>query len=521
MAKPNEELIAACEACVRHARDLVEAAKLVQSSRRANIAFHLATLALEEMGRRELFQIQNAAATVGEVPSWQINATQDHVQKLFWCFYRLAHLQEIVDQKEFFERKEAAADIHALRLLGLYVDNSETGLKIPASAISGRQSEALISLAEATIGQAEQEKPRETIPREDIELQTWFLRAFDDPDKRARIMSKQSLDKLGSIGDVAVWAGQIKDEIERDETDLRELAEREVNRDLASLGSGEKDRWRVQIRICTSSNSIRPKPLKKWNEGSAWIKLRPQQGASSKNEMFVEITLGDDVHVGSLLPLTSQIAFNFIVAINMATSGFWWWPLAPNRERIYEQIQDLENKNKRVELDDPSFNIFQRKQELTDIHLQNLTLCLVALPRPNDHLRAPAYMYYAGGLNFIALNSVQWRCEGQAFGNFLESLRLLMVEARYVDDGEPVDISASRLLKQKYANFDPSEHDAFIQLVRAFDRRSEMPTVRISDVFLLKALCEHIFRDAIVPAVIKGGRTNDAASDSIYNSREI
>jgi hypothetical protein len=56
----------------------------VQKSGRANIAYHLATLALEEMGRRELFQIQAAAASVGDVPPWQMNATQDHVQKLFW-----------------------------------------------------------------------------------------------------------------------------------------------------------------------------------------------------------------------------------------------------------------------------------------------------------------------------------------------------------------------------------------------------------------------------------------------------
>jgi AbiV family abortive infection protein len=503
MAQPDDKLIAACQACVLHARDLVESAKLVQSSGRANISYHLATLALEEMGRRELFQIQAAAATVGEVPPWQTAATQDHEQKLFWCFYGLASVQDIIDQKEFFERREAAVDIHAIRIAGLYVENSEAGLNIPANAISAKQAESLIALADVLIREAEKEKPRDVVPQEEIELQAWFLRAFDDPSKRKRIMTKQSFDKLKSLGDIAAWTRQIKNEIEIDDAELMALAEREIKRGAASLGSGEKDRWKVQIKIRTSSNSIRRKPLKKWNEGSAWIKLRPQQGALAKEELFVEITLGDNVHVGSLLPLVSHIAFHFVVAINMATSGFWWWPLAPNRERIYENIQDLENKDRGIELVDPSFNIFEQRRELTDVHMQNLTLCLIALPEPNDQSRIPAYLYYAGGLNFMALNSVLWRCEGQAFGNFLESLRLLMVEAKYVVNGESVDVSVGRLLNEKYPDLDPSAHEAFVRLIVDFDRRTGVPMIKLPDVYLLKLLCETIFRDAIIPTVVQ------------------
>jgi AbiV family abortive infection protein len=503
MAKPNKKLIAACEACLVHARDLVESAKLVQVSRRANIAYHLATLALEEMGRRELFQIHDAASSVGEIPSWQMNATQDHVQKLFWCLYGLGRVQDIIDQKQFFEKRDAAADIHAIRLSGLYVENADSGLNIPSKAISTKQSESLISLAELLVTQAESEKPRETISQEDIDLQVWFLRAFDDPDKRKRILTSKSFEKLKSLNDVAAWTRQLKAEIEKDDAELRALAEKEINRSPASLGKGDKDRWKVQLKIRTSSNSIRPKPLKKWNEGSEWIKFRPQQGALSKEELLVEITLGDNVHIGSLLPLASHIAFHLIVAINMATSGFWWWPLAPNRERIYEKIQDLENKDKGVELEDPSFNICPRRRELTDVHMQNLTLCFVALPGPNDQHRAPAYTHYVGGLNFMALNSVQWRCEGQAFGNFLESLRLLMVEAKYVNDGESIDVAAGRFLKEKYPDLDPPAHEAFVRLISAFDRRQGARVAKLPDVYLIKLLCETIFRDAIMPSVLR------------------
>jgi AbiV family abortive infection protein len=248
MAKPDEKLIAACEACVLHARDLVESAKLVQASGRPNIAYHLATLALEEMGRRALFQIQEAAKSVGEVPPWQMNATQDHVQKLFWCFYSMGRVQDIIDQKQFFERREAAADIHAIRLMGLYVENADTGLNIPAKAIGVKQSESLTSLAELLVSQAESEKPREEIPQEEIDLQVWFLRAFDDSDKRKRILTAQSVESLKSLDDVAAWTRQVKDEIEREDAELRALAEKEINRRPASPEES-KDRWKVQLRV--------------------------------------------------------------------------------------------------------------------------------------------------------------------------------------------------------------------------------------------------------------------------------
>lgn len=503
MAQPDKKLLAALEACVVHARNLVESAKLVQAPERANIAYHLATLALEELGRREILQIQAAAARMGDVPQWQMNATQDHVQKLFWCLYGRGRVRDIVDQKQFFEQREAAANIHAIRLMGLYVENTDGHLNVPSKAITAKQSESLIALGELLVTDAESAAPRELIPQEEIDLQIWLLRAFDDPDKRRRILTKESIENLKSLNDVGAWIRQMKANIEREDAEMGALAEKEINRSQDSLGNGEKDRWRVHLKIRTTSNSIRQKPLKKWNEETTWIKLRPQQGAFAKEELLIELTLGDNVHVGSLLPLVRHIAFHFIAAINMATSGFWWWPPAPNRERIYDKIQDLENKDKVLELVDPSFNFVTRRRELTDVHMQNLTLCLAALPGPSDQHRAPAYMRYVGGLNFMAINSVHWRCEDQAFGNFLESLRLLMIEAKYVDKRESIDFAASRLLGEKYPDLDPPQHEAFVQLIRAFDRREITPVVKLADVYLIKLMCETIFRDAIIPSVMQ------------------
>jgi AbiV family abortive infection protein len=87
MPKPDDELLEALSACVVHARDLMESAKVVQATGRSNIAYHLATLALEELGKRELYRIQEASKAVGDTHPWQANAILDHEKKLFWCFY--------------------------------------------------------------------------------------------------------------------------------------------------------------------------------------------------------------------------------------------------------------------------------------------------------------------------------------------------------------------------------------------------------------------------------------------------
>jgi len=83
---PN--LIQATSACSAHARALVEAAKAVSVAGHANIAYHLALLALEELGRRQLIGIQFIAKkrTTDDSPYVE-RQLQSHVDKLFWCFF--------------------------------------------------------------------------------------------------------------------------------------------------------------------------------------------------------------------------------------------------------------------------------------------------------------------------------------------------------------------------------------------------------------------------------------------------
>jgi AbiV family abortive infection protein len=258
VAKPDKQLVEALGACVAHARDLVDAAKTVQNIGRSNIAYHLATLALEEMGKRELYGIQAAATAVGEPPQWQIRATDDHKAKLFWCFYGLGQIPDIVDQQQFFEMRATAADIHSNRIAGLYVENGDRGLNVPSQAISPQQAQALISYAETVITYAESQRPREEIPQEDVDLQVWFLNAFDDPEKRNRILTVGSLEKLTQLNDVREWTRSVKAENETQDEQMRLLAERELARGPKTPGQVTKDKWKITLKIATSLTLFDP-----------------------------------------------------------------------------------------------------------------------------------------------------------------------------------------------------------------------------------------------------------------------
>jgi AbiV family abortive infection protein len=132
MAKLDPSLLAAMAACATHARSLFESAKAVQASGHPNIAYHLATVALEELGKRELLQLQAIAVTRADPPSWPAKATEDHVKKLFWCFFGLRATAYIADPEHFLQMRDTAAHMHATRLAGLYVDEVDQILQVPS-----------------------------------------------------------------------------------------------------------------------------------------------------------------------------------------------------------------------------------------------------------------------------------------------------------------------------------------------------------------------------------------------------
>lgn len=108
----DPKLIAAMQACVVHARALLQSAQAVQAAGHSNVAYHLAALCLEEIGRRALIGVQSISQKASVPPAWPKKHEQDHVKKLFWCFFGGGFLSDQLTAEAFREMVGLAQRIH-------------------------------------------------------------------------------------------------------------------------------------------------------------------------------------------------------------------------------------------------------------------------------------------------------------------------------------------------------------------------------------------------------------------------
>ena len=207
----NEDTSAlAMKACVVHSRALTESARAVQKSSHPNVAYHLAALALEELGRRELIAIQRASEKQAIPPTWAWKHTSSHIKKLFWCFFSASFFGEELTNARIASMDALARQIHETRIAGLYVDLNESGLQIPTEAIDDKQAEDIISLAEARVEMCEAESPRLDFSSEQLEIQSWLLEKTEDPESRKMIFSTASMKKMAEVKNGLKWGQWLK-----------------------------------------------------------------------------------------------------------------------------------------------------------------------------------------------------------------------------------------------------------------------------------------------------------------------
>jgi AbiV family abortive infection protein len=485
----DEKTVAAMRACVDHARDLLESARAVRAANHPNIAYHLATLSLEEIGRRHLIAVQSLASKRPEPPAWPEKHTQDHIKKLFWCFFGAAFIHERVSGKALDELTGIATMIHANRLAGLYVEHGEDGLGIPENAITSEQCDALIELAAAHLAIAESEKLREHIPHEEIEIQAWFLKTTEDPEKRRMIFSGGSMAKLAEFKDAKAWAQWIRAEFDKADAISRASIEEELRRSRDLPQEGTKDKWKLRIRIISASHSIRQKELSKWNKNIDWIKLV----YAKKDELIFELILKDNVPVEALWHFGWGIARHFVVALNIGTMGFWWWRMPEQINRYYESLEDIDKHAKLGLERNPSLKVdWGGNRVLTDEDLDRVAACFTALPGPRDRDRHTAFNHYIGGLTFLSLNDIHWQCESTVFGNFFECLKAMMEEAGDWKQGESFQNALLKFLDDMFPNMD--ERDKFADLCARFEAKNiEGAVITLKEAAFMKLFCDAYF----------------------------
>lgn len=483
--------------CTDHAQDLIDASSAVYSGGKSNIAYHLAALALEEVGRHELLILEHGANRQPVPPSWPVKHRQDHVQKLFWAFFGAAFGRQVLTREQLEEMRDLARFIHETRMVGLYAEDQDGNVQVPRDAIPPAQAENLINIATARLGMARSIDPDAPISDDDRELQWWFLETSLDDRRRQFIFTGPSMTKLAELQDAKAWILWLKEQFDDADARGRAMIEAELVRSENLPATSRKKKWLLRFKLVSASHQVAPRALRGWNEKVEIIKL---SSGPTRSELYVDLFFDETMPVERLWYAGWALARRFTVALNIGTRGFWWWHLAEDLSRYYEFIEDLDRKE-RIEMNQqPRLALDWGQNVLNDADLGLTMRCVAALPGPADPERLVPFDYYVAGLNFWALNDVHWRCELEVYGNFHESLKAMAARAGAWDRQGPFDDVMIAILQRLIPELEVEQRKRYIDLAAAFERKEpEGNNFTLTDVACIKVLCDRYFLDVVMP----------------------
>ncbi|MFL6390280.1 MAG: AbiV family abortive infection protein [Terriglobales bacterium] len=474
-----EQINAIVKSCLRNAEELLQAAKAAHVAQANGSAYHLAALALEEIGKSTLVLI--ARSNKEEKADRYYDTAEDHEKKLFWALWAPTLNSGDVSGKQIQDFQGLAREIHQRRLSAIYVD-AKTGNRL---AVAPKRVEELISIAESRIGMEKFSKYGE--PDENTKATfAWFERAAADKNLvQSLIFTRSSFDKLKELnGNVKEWIDWLRGVAEESEQEAKELLQRELKRARPEESEQLQPKWKIRIKLYSDSHSIRSAALTAWNKGVDFIKLH----RADTNAMFVEFTVPKGIHANGLYTAGYVNAVRFVVALNMGSLGLFYWYLPTFVSRYYESVTDIEN-SRRLEMDlNPGVKIdWGKSNPLGTQELNNSAIVYSYMARfSGDQLRAVDH--YLRGLAFLCKSDVFFQLTHGAIQAFFVTLRELMRLNLDWDGMEPFKTAIQRTLKE----FIESMPDMLrvLDLAESVEKRTEGATVTMQETFMMKALCD-------------------------------
>jgi hypothetical protein len=158
-----------------------------------------------------------------------------------------------------------------MRLASLYVDPKADLTDLPpGDQVQPDDAKKALALARARL---DHEKAQGTPTGEVDELTEWFLDTMADSERSRSMLRPPFIAKYEELnGEPREWVKWVREEMEREDRQLRALAEEELKRPGAAKGA-EKPRWRANMTVYTPSHSIRAKVLARWNERLDHVQL--------------------------------------------------------------------------------------------------------------------------------------------------------------------------------------------------------------------------------------------------------
>jgi AbiV family abortive infection protein len=332
------------EKCLANAESLLSVAERELGKDVDHVCFHLALLAMEEVGKAVMV---GASFTVSLADRERGDFGDDfayHEKKIFWALWGTSLKKNNITKEGIEGARDLAKTLHERRMLYLYVD--PTGGVDGQAQIKDGEVETLIQMTRARLEIEKLTTMAEEFTEEDVTMLKWFFKATQDDDMKKFIFSGASIKKFEELGNGKDWIAWVKSVFDKNEEQMRELAQKEVSRQRPQGSDAETPKYRMTIRIQSQSHSIRDNAFTKWNAGIKDIKLkksdRKEAKKWAKGEMIMELTAPKALQSINLWEYGFFMAKTFINALNVATGGLFWWYIPKDIEKYYDEITDLE-----------------------------------------------------------------------------------------------------------------------------------------------------------------------------------
>lgn len=399
--------------CYQHAADLIEGAeRLLAPPPKPHLSYHLALLALEEIGKAGLVASRAAIGLVREEAGME-KWLGSHPLKLLWALWTPSGE---IDPAHFTEAKQLAEKLHASRKAGLYVDPMADGPP-PADSVSQGEAQSIIDYAKVLLRQGPRISSVES-PPESNELLEWFLRTVEDRDAMRMLVSPEFLAKYDEMGRNAPrWMEWVRGEFARRAAEGEEMVRVELMRKPGKRG---KPRWKVRTRVFTPSHAIRPKTLKYWNER---IDIPKLIYANKKDEFILELNLDDNVTLANLYGHALSLTKMLLSFLSIGSIGYFWFERPDFTRQVFEEVRDLEKPGFKLEVQ-PKYTFWDtdRAPALSEQHLQHAVECMAAFLPLRDQEAEPIFGPYFQGLALLAKSDVHVSTEMTVKNAFIASL---------------------------------------------------------------------------------------------------
>lgn len=493
----DEKLKDLRDKCLTNAEALLSVAERELGKSVDHICFHLALLALEEVGKATLITVSTTVAIAGKEKKGISVAMDDHVKKIFWALWGGLFRGEKFTKESIEQNRDLASGLHNHRLFYLYTDPNNP--LPPEEKMRDGEARTLVELVRARL---ELEKLTEIKKFEegDVENLTWFFTATEDPEKRKHIFGGVSMTKFAELADARKWMEWLREGFQKNEDEMRKLGEQELSRERPVGDEAYKPKYKMRIRLQSPSHTVKGNAFDKWNAGVHDIKLyksdRKGVSETTKSEFLVDFTFPKALNAATVWEHGFFMSKTMAIAFNIATRGVFWWNVAKDLEKYYEEITDIEadpkgsikiriiaGKRLAINWDDVHLSLGQEE-------MSQVSMVAGYLMRNGEKLK-DCLIAYATALAVLSKIDIHLRMEPNAFEQFWLALKCALVV--YGDWDGTSDVKEA--IKKQYEKIgEMSDLEKTVDLAIALDldeKKQRMHPITLTEVIAMKLYCDY------------------------------